>query len=301
MGMAASQARFLQLTTRKNNIEYMGQQINQARLALANASAGLFEKMLALEVPTPPSSQDEKYVTQGYVFTDSDGNDKKLNYGVLNTDTSGLTTSNVITIKYTDGGAKTLTIGGNTTTGNIYTLVGGETPVSTSTGTAEAVAKALGIVLEEGQQALLREVNIQYTTYNPDGDLETKIKSAPALLIFDELTRLIKLELLDKSDIDMTSDDDTKKPTTIDNLTFSSLFDEEAYDNDMNEYEFQKSSYDYQIERINQETKVIQQRDQSLELKMRQLDTEHNAIQTEMDAVQKVMQKNVESTFKIFS
>ena len=47
MGMAASQARFLQLTARRTNIEYQGQQINQSRLALANASAGLFEKMLS--------------------------------------------------------------------------------------------------------------------------------------------------------------------------------------------------------------------------------------------------------------
>ena len=70
MGMASSQARFLQLTARKSNIEYQGQQINQQRLSLANSSAGLFEKMLTLAVPTPPSSQDEKYYTQGYNFTD---------------------------------------------------------------------------------------------------------------------------------------------------------------------------------------------------------------------------------------
>ena len=70
MGMAASQARFLQLTARRTNCEYMGQQINQARTALANESAGLFEKLLALQPPTPPSSLDEKYFTQGYQFVD---------------------------------------------------------------------------------------------------------------------------------------------------------------------------------------------------------------------------------------
>ena len=35
MGMAASQARYLGLTARKTNVEYEGQQINQARTALA--------------------------------------------------------------------------------------------------------------------------------------------------------------------------------------------------------------------------------------------------------------------------
>ena len=58
MGMAASQARYLSLTARKTNVEYEGQQVNQERTALANQSAGLFNQMLALEVPTPPSASD---------------------------------------------------------------------------------------------------------------------------------------------------------------------------------------------------------------------------------------------------
>ena len=37
MGMAASQARYLALTARKTNTEWEGQQINQARTALAHS------------------------------------------------------------------------------------------------------------------------------------------------------------------------------------------------------------------------------------------------------------------------
>ena len=55
MGMAASQARFLGLTARKSNVEYQVQQINQQRTSLANESAGLYNQMMELEVPTPPS------------------------------------------------------------------------------------------------------------------------------------------------------------------------------------------------------------------------------------------------------
>ena len=54
MGMAASQARYLALTARKTNTEYEGQQINQARTALANQSANLFNRLLGLEVPVAP-------------------------------------------------------------------------------------------------------------------------------------------------------------------------------------------------------------------------------------------------------
>lgn len=42
MGLAASQARYLVLTSRKNDLELSGQQINQSRLELANIANNLF-------------------------------------------------------------------------------------------------------------------------------------------------------------------------------------------------------------------------------------------------------------------
>lgn len=66
MGLAASQARFLQCTARKTNIEYQGQQINNARTVLANKSANAYNEMLALKVPTPPSQAD--YTKVQYAF-----------------------------------------------------------------------------------------------------------------------------------------------------------------------------------------------------------------------------------------
>ncbi len=66
MGMAASQARFLALAARKSNCEYEGQQINQARMALSNQSANLFNQMLGLQVPVPPSTQDYTKVQYSY-------------------------------------------------------------------------------------------------------------------------------------------------------------------------------------------------------------------------------------------
>ena len=66
--MAASQARYLALVARKTNCEYEGQQINQARLNLANKTASLFNQMLGLNVPVPPSVQD--FTKIQYSFTD---------------------------------------------------------------------------------------------------------------------------------------------------------------------------------------------------------------------------------------
>ncbi len=72
MGMAASQARYLALVARKSNCEYEGQQINQARLALSNQSANLFNQMLGLNVPVPPSTSD--FTKKQYSFTDGVNN-----------------------------------------------------------------------------------------------------------------------------------------------------------------------------------------------------------------------------------
>ena len=70
MGMAASQARYLALTARKTNCEWEGQQINQARTALANQSANLFNRLLDLEVPDAPKSTD--YTEIQYSYTDGE-------------------------------------------------------------------------------------------------------------------------------------------------------------------------------------------------------------------------------------
>ncbi|MCR4881421.1 MAG: hypothetical protein K6A44_05655 [bacterium] len=55
MGIAASQARYLYLTARQTNVEFEGQQINQARTNLANEQSGLFREMLKIEAPVVPT------------------------------------------------------------------------------------------------------------------------------------------------------------------------------------------------------------------------------------------------------
>ena len=83
MGMAASQARFLTLTARKSNVEYEGQQVNQERTSLANESSGLFNKMMALQVPTPPSATD--FYNTRYTF-ESTGMDYSITSTTPRTD-----------------------------------------------------------------------------------------------------------------------------------------------------------------------------------------------------------------------
>ncbi len=96
----------------------------------------------------------------------------------------------------------------------------------------------------------------------------------------------------------------TLNPGKADEVTYSlttnTLTDQDAYDDAMNQYEYDKYQYDQSIQEINAKIEIIQSQDKNLELRLKQLDTEQDAIQTEMDAVQKVIEKNTESTFKTF-
>ena len=58
MGMSASQARYLNLIARQNNLEYQGQQINQERTILSQQCTALYNSLLEMKVPTPPSTSD---------------------------------------------------------------------------------------------------------------------------------------------------------------------------------------------------------------------------------------------------
>lgn len=57
MGLAASQSRYLLLTSRKNDLELTGQQINQSRMQLANTASNLFTTMADLN-PDSNEAQD---------------------------------------------------------------------------------------------------------------------------------------------------------------------------------------------------------------------------------------------------
>ena len=90
MGMAESSLRFAQLTARKNQVEFEGQQINQQRLTLSQKSSAIYDDMLTKQVPTAPDpGQFTKIV---YKFNDGNGTSQILN---LTKKTSGAYNYNV--------------------------------------------------------------------------------------------------------------------------------------------------------------------------------------------------------------
>lgn len=126
-------------------------------------------------------------------------------------------------------------------------------------------------------------------SYTVGSAVETdEVKGAKAKMEQDSSGRYINITLIDGEN------------SVTYALTTNTTTDQAAYNDAMNQYEYDKAQYDKSIENINSKIEIIQTEDKNLELRLKQLDTEQDAIQTEMDAVQKVIEKNTESTFKTF-
>ena len=118
-------------------------------------------------------------------------------------------------------------------------------------------------------------------------DMEVEVKETKrALIEKDKSGRFTSIKLEDDSNVY-----DLKAVTET---------DEVAYEDAVNESNYQKALYDKKVQEINAKTSIIQIQDQALELRLKQLDTEQSALNTEIDAVAKVVKDNIEKSFKTF-
>ncbi|MCI1274103.1 MAG: hypothetical protein LKG27_06705 [Clostridiaceae bacterium] len=317
MGMAASQARYLGLTARKTNVEYEGQQINQQRTALANQSANTFNELLALQVPTAPSTQD--YTTVQYSYTDGANTETITKMDALtgDPDYNYIVTHNHTADVYT--GVETKKSNPQVSLSGTTYKVGGNT-LKTYDATDDTLkAEYEQIVTDNPNSQFAKEsaANIYYWTSGSDTyftcktDMDTCIASSTStenqskLNEYEAKSISKKIENTSKAFVEF---DSSGRATSVKyedssssySLSTKTTTDENAYNDAMNQYNYNMQVYEKRIADINAKTEKIQQQDRTLELRLRQLDTEQNALQTEMDAVKKVIEKNIESTFKTF-
>lgn len=293
MGLAASQARFLGLTARKSNTEYEGQQVNQQRTTLANESASLYNQLTNLTVPTPPDIIN--YYTTEYSF-----NYKNNTYTLA-----------ALPIK-DDKDSYTVSLSFNKEVPGYRTVTADGIVVPSEANTRKMSD------LEDLQKHIYAETNERpnddadvltfayngntYYSFNdkfylfaPTTQLQTKTYTGVKL----EYTNAGEIKSLNFKDAKGASDDD-KFGNEDYAVSATQVADNNAYDLAMNAYNKAYSEYEKTMAQINAKTEVLQQQDKSLELRLNQLDTEQQALSTEMDAVQKVIDKNVETTFKTF-
>lgn len=322
MGMAASQARYLGLSARKTNIEFEGQQVNQQRTALANESAGLFRRMLSLDVPTAPSKTD--YQTQIYTYSEPKASDGKATVTSIELNEGSNPETYSVSVKY-----------------NIDALQYGFQS-NQNVSLFEDDKKKLKIQLANGQIFDLEKTSISQDVadklnesgasgYSKDDEYYSFYNSASKCRFYINATQTG----LDITDFDSTQTIDwctsiqttEQKTETLNNVTmgksegniYTSMYwtdeygisqsrslsvgeeyDDVAYNNAMHQYNADKAAYEKEIADINAKTEELQETDRTLELRLKQLDTEQQALQTEMESVKKVIDKQIETVFKTF-
>lgn len=361
MGMAASQARYLSLTARKTNTEYEGQQVNQQRTALANQSAGLFNQMLALEVPTPPMATDYSKTEYTFVDTSSSENisldsiymnpkapgDTQDTYTVSGYRKEASVISNINNIIPGGEGNNSYHISLKDDNKSYQISVNGGTNMTISgpnqyDGLTQyfADAEKAGGNTDESTYPQLGDYYFKYT--NPQTQVEYYIPAEKDMTVEELITKgneegflktysaqsYTKEEFFHIDDAILTKATDgtgrydyisfypddqyvNGDPSTGQliegakritcKLTQQTVQDDDAYNAAMETYTAKKALYDKTVAEIDAKTTMIQQQDKTLELHLDQLDTEQQAIQTELDAVKKVIDKNIEETFKTFA
>ena len=333
MGMAASQARYLGLTARKTNVEYEGQQVNQARTALANQSANLFNQLLTLEVPTAPSTADfttVQYAYQDGAYEEAISSMSQLDHDIdgydyvvthyhfadvfkghrslvanpqvqVNVDTS---TTPPTETPYAVGNFKLTPYVGNTDDHLDAALMQirenwPEFDAKVGAGDPVYMYESFGRTYFALESDLLASAHSAIDSDKPIDNQDVRLATYYAETIKE------KVEKTDYAVVEVGQDGRAatiqyKDESAVFSLKTETITDEAAYNDAMNQYTYDMAVYEKAIQDINAKTEIIQEEDRTLELRLRQLDTEQDALQTEMEAVKKVIEKNVESTFKTF-
>lgn len=249
MGLSASQARFLQLTARRSNVEYQSQQINFQRLELAT-------KMTDASNEYQNATSNRKMV---FSFNDGSGAQKvDVSYNnyknFMNQQMDGISTSQA----------------------KIYLM--------SSSGNKIAVAN------EEDRQKMIQDSQDSDKPLTSDDFIIIDGLEDPATFQDSIQKGYLYFATLQKS-TDANGEESFDFKTDLwENIGGAAI--SEQYD----------TSDDAAAEaKYNATTEKIQLMDKKLELQLSKLETERNAIQTELDSVSKVIEDNIEGSFKVFS
>ncbi len=319
MGMSASQSRYVFLTGRKTDVEYEGQQINQQRTTLATKTAALNTQLLNLKVPTPPSV--DQFTKTTYTMT-MNGREQVVT-GAQFQPATGTYTVNLSTRTTTPQGrssGSSLFSSSQGANGVTYMVgQGANTTVLVPVDTTTANPDNETIIDRTNTALIARDANLpantqffKYTSggvtkYVTQADLADDANSTRAIPTFyvDENAQVTEHSTLTGAQVTwnesgrMTSVTDAQGTSYA--LSVKTTSDNEAYTDAMNEYEYQKGIYEKVMNDINAQMSIIQSEDKKLELKLKDLDTQQEAINIELDSVKKVVDKDIDQSFKAFA
>ena len=282
MGLSASQARFLQLTARRSNVEFQAQQINFQRLQWS-------DKLAAASSEYQDKTSNRKMV---YNFNNGDGMTQVdvtyQNYkNYMNQQMEGLTTSQDKFFLVSSTGNKII-VGSEEERDKMIEQYTTYTPYSSTTvvNNGSEGEEAPEIVEKEDDEGN----NIQYLVHREF--------IASDFIIADDLDNVDNFQnaiqngiyYFAKRELNTETNMFEFKTESWDTIGGGAIG--EVYDTaDDAEAEAEYKAMSDKIQNI----------DKKLELQLNKLETERNAIQTEIESISKVIDDNIESSFKTFS
>ena len=303
MGMSASQARFLGLTARKSNVEYQAQQINFERLSIA-------EQMTQASTLYNDKISNHKMV---YSFNNGEGLQSVdvtyQNYkNFMNQQLEGITNAhNKIYLVSTSGNKIVVA----STEERDAMIEAGKTRYSVSmienAKAQYAAAEAAGTLddLDSGvkewaskdlslytYETIVDENGNEEKYYVEYAYTEKDFQVAEGLDSVDNFQSAIQNGVYYFATRVQNTDTGKYEFKTQDWSTIEGGAVSEVYDK--SDDAAAEAEYDKTQDRL----ELI---DKKLELQLDKLNTERDAIETEMESVKKVIEDNVESTFKVFS
>lgn len=268
MGMSASQARYLELTARRSNLEFEAQQICHKRLTLAeqteriakNYNARISDRHLYYDAPyTIETGLDENGNARPIVsFGESTATRKRLDYFDI---TNSITDKNQpglgMRILNTDG---KIVVPSLPTGANPDEYIVDATIVPNQSDGANSYENACNYLedkLRTGEWSLQQATTTKYTTTDENGEEITKTETVWSNTNYQTLSNI--------NDLLYTENDSAAQA-------------EYTRDSDR-----------------------IQQQDKMLEMRLKQITTEQEAVKAEQEGLKKIIDDNIDKTFKTFA
>ena len=267
MGMSASQARLLSLTARMSDLELQAQTISNAKIRLADMSG---------QASTDYSKALDKETLKVYTGLQSDGTSSYMEATAAKLTTyQGVSTTDKQ--RYIKNSAGQVLVDQNTLT---------QFNASTS---ATDFASKMGSGTDTGK---IQYYTNLYNEMNKDGKGGCTVSNQDNLTDSKWLTDQVNAGNLFLYENNATGGSDGKG----DNVNVSWTSGDASLNMETDKTDIAKAEAKYESTMAS-----IQSKDKRFDLQLKQIDTEHQAIQTEVDSVKKVIDKNIERSFKIFS
>lgn len=282
MGLASSQARMLLLTARKSDLEYRAQMISQRKIDLSMQTEEIATRY------SQATSNRKMYLVNGVLNGENYASNEKLSYaGIMATNNDATTGNFLVRIANT---GQYLVTGNSVEEQQQYAMKIMERLARTEEGGLEAYMTESGAI----------DYNALYNKYANqmyfDGYSATTKNVEEAAFtnadLFQEAIRNGSLYLY-KADVPSGQTTDSALSVEFKNTAWSSIssIQDKYYTEDD-----AAAKADYEAK-----TLTLSNQDKMLDLELNKIQTQHKAIETEYDSVKKVIEKNIEVSYKIFA